>query len=126
MAVAPAAPAAGGAVTAKVVNIVPAAANGKCPQPKPPANPGPNQPVHGTVASVAGDTITVSDTDVNGNPSQTPVKVDDKTRYSLVGAVDSGAIAQGKCITASGTTKDASGALQATVISLAAANNGKC
>jgi hypothetical protein len=120
------APAAGGPVTAKAVNIVPAAANGKCAEPKPPANPAPNQPLRGTVASVAGDTITVSGTDVNGNPSQTPVKVDDKTRYSIVGAVDSGAIAQGKCITAAGKTKDEKGALQATAITLSAANNGKC
>jgi hypothetical protein len=124
--VASTAPAAGGAVTAKIVNIVPAAANGKCAEPKAPANPAPNQPLRGTVASVAGDTITVSTTDVNGNPSQTPVKVDDKTRYNRVGVVDSGAIAQGKCITAAGKTKDANGALQATAITLAAANNGKC
>ena len=75
---------------------------------------------------MAGDTITVSGTDVNGNPSQTPVKVNDKTLYHLVGDVDSRAIAQGKCVTAYGTTKDASGALQATAITLAAANNGKC
>ena len=126
VAVVPTAPAAGGAVTAKVVHIVPAAANGKCPQPKAPANPAPNQPLHGTVASVAGDTITVGITDANGNPSQTAVKVNDKTQYKLVGPADSGAIAQGKCITASGKTKDASGALQATGITLAPANNGKC
>jgi len=125
VAVVPTAPAAGGAVTAKAVSIVPAA-NGKCPQPKAPANPAPNQPVHGTVASVAGDTITVSGTDVNGNPSQTAVKVDDKTQYAQVNVANSGAIAQGKCITASGTTKDGGGALQAKAITLAAANNGKC
>ena len=53
------------------------------------------------------------------------MKVDDKTRYNQVNAVDSGAIAQGKCITALGKTKDQSGALQATAITLAAANNGK-
>ncbi len=125
VAVGPAGPAAGGAVTAKFVTIVPAAANGKCPQPKAPAN-APYQPLHGTVASVAGDTITVSGTDVNGNPSQTAVKVDDKTRYGQMGVADSGAVAQGKCITAYGKTKDEGGALQAASITLAAANNGKC
>jgi uncharacterized protein DUF5666 len=121
----PTAPASGAPVTAKIVSIVPAA-NGKCPQPKAPANSAPNQPLHGTVASVAGDTITVSTTDASGNPSQTAVKVNDKTQYDQVNHADSGAIAQGKCITASGKTKDANGALQATEITLKAANNGKC
>lgn len=122
----PAAPAAGGAVTAKVVAIVSVAANGKCSQPKAPANPAPNELLLGTVASVAGDTITVGGTDVNGNPSQTAVTVNDKTLYAQVVAASTGAIAQGKCITAAGTTKDASGALQALAITLASSNNGKC
>jgi hypothetical protein len=125
VAVVPAAPAAGGAVTAKVVRIVPPA-NGKCPQPKAAANSAPNEPILGTVASVAGDTITVGITDGNGNPSQTAVTVNDKTQYKLVSPADPWAIAQGKCITASGKTKDASGALQAGSITLSAANNGKC
>lgn len=121
----PTAPAAGGAVTAKSVRIVPAV-NGKCLQPKARAQPAANQPLRGTVASVAGGTITVSGTDVNGNPSQTAVAVDDKTQYWLVSVANSGAIAQGKCITASGTTRDERGALQAAAINLRSANNGKC
>lgn len=124
--VVPAAPPAGGAVTAKAVNIVLAGANGQCSQPKAPAKPAPNEPLRGTVASVEGDTITVSSTDANGKPTETAVKVDDKTRYNQSVTVDSGVIAQGKCITASGKTKDASGTLQATTITLAGADNGKC
>ena len=126
VAVVPAAPAAGGAVTARVVRIVPAGVNGKCSQPKAAANPGPNQPLQGTVASVAGDTITVGITDGNGNPSQAAVTVNDKTQYRLVSPADPGAIAPGKCITASGKTKDAGGALQATGITVGPTNNGKC
>jgi hypothetical protein len=113
----------GGAITAGMVRISPAA-NGQCPQPNQPPAGGSGTPRHpgiqGTVASVAGNTITVNTT----NPGQTTVTVSDRTRYSKEAAADSQAIAQGKCIAAQGT--EGSGALQATTISLRPANNGSC
>jgi hypothetical protein len=107
--------------------------DGKCPQPKtvPSGSPGallptgPVQAVIGTLASVAGNTISVTNTDANGNPAQTELTVTDKTYYSKVAPVTSEAIAQGKCINASGT-RDGGGTLQATYVSLTAAKNGKC
>jgi hypothetical protein len=107
--------------------------DGKCPQPKavPSGSPGallpagPVQAVIGTVASVAGNTISVTNTDANGNPSQTELTLTDKTRYSKGATVNSQAIAQGKCINASGT-KDGSGTLQATFVALSPADNGGC
>ena len=99
----------------------PPGGGGKCPQPKTIASgsPGALLPagppkVIGTVASVAGNTINVTVTDANGNPSQTAVTVTDKTHYSKGAPATSQAIAQGKCITASGT-KDGGGTLQATL-----------
>ena len=46
--------------------------------------PGPDKPFPavGTVASVEGNNIKVTDIDANGNPSQTDVTVTDKTQYS--------------------------------------------
>jgi hypothetical protein len=82
--------------------------------------------VIGTVASVAGNTIHVTVTDANGNPSQTDVAVTDKTQYSKDTPATSEAIAQGKCITAHGT-KDGGGTLQATVVALGPPNDkGQC
>jgi len=115
------APAPGGAVAAQSVQLSPPGGDGKCPQPK----TGPRK-VIGTVASVAGNTINVTVTDANGNPSQTAVTVTDTTRYSKGVSATSQAIAQGKCITARGT-KDGGGTLQATVVSLGPTNNkGQC
>ena len=133
-------PQSGGAITAQSVRVSPAV-DGKCPQPKeppagsttpapagtpsgpstapPPKNPG----IHGTVASLAGNTITVNTTDPGSTP-QTTVTVSDKTKYTKEGATNSQAIAAGKCITARGTEN--SGALQATTIRLRPASNGKC
>ncbi|WP_234808358.1 DUF5666 domain-containing protein [Mycolicibacter kumamotonensis] len=126
-------PAPGGPATAISVALNPPAGDGKCPQPKPaaagsPDAPGPNQPftVVGTVASVAGDTIDVADTDANGNPSQTGVTATDKTTYVKGVSADSEAVAQGKCITARGTL-DGGGTLQATFVSVAPVNaKGQC
>jgi hypothetical protein len=106
---------------------------GKCPQPKaiPSGSPGalvpagPLQAVIGTVNGVAGNTITVASTDANGKPVQTNMNVVDQARLTKGGAGTSQAIAQGKCINAAGT-KDGSGKLQATVVTLIAANDGKC
>ncbi len=115
------APAPGGPVTAAVVDLTPPGGDGKCPQPK----TGPRK-VIGTVASVAGNTINVTVTDANGNPSQTAVTVTDTTHYSKGVSATSQAIAQGKCITAHGT-KDGGGTLQAKVVAVSPANNkGQC
>ena len=116
------APAPGGAVTAASVHLSPqgVGGDGKCPQPK----TGPRK-VIGTVASVAGNTVNVSVTDANGNPAQTAVAVIDTTKYSKAAAATSQAIAQGKCITARGT-KDGGGTLQAAVVALGPARDGKC
>jgi hypothetical protein len=114
------APPPGGPVTAAAVHLSPAGGDGKCPQPK----TGPRK-VIGTVASVAGDTIHVTVTDASGNPSQTDVTVTDKTHYAKRASATSQAIAQGKCITARGT-KDGGGTLQATVVAVGPAHDGKC
>jgi len=120
-------------ITAKSVRVSPAV-DGKCPRPnQPPAGsstPGPspsNGPaagrgVGGTVASVAGDTITV-----NGNDGAAPttVAVTDTTRYTKHASASTQSIAQGKCMTAQGSL-DGSGAIQATAINLRPANDGQC
>jgi hypothetical protein len=111
----------GGTATAKSVRLNPQGAGGKCPQPK---NPQPRMVV-GTVASVAGNTITVGVTDANGNPAQTAVTVTDTTRYTKHATATSQAITQGKCITAWGN-KDGGGTLQAKGVALGAADNGQC
>jgi hypothetical protein len=122
------------AVTAQSVRVS-APVDGKCPQTKqqagsataPPSSAAPakNRGINGTVASVAGNTINVTSTDVGGNASQTAVTVTDKTKYTKQAITDGQAITQGKCITARGT-KDGGGTLQATTITLQPANNGKC
>ena len=101
----------GGAITAQFVRVSPAV-DGKCPEPKH------NAGVAGTVASVAGNTITV-----NGTSSQSTVTV--TTRYTKQTATDAQAVGQGKCVAARGT-KDDSGTLQATSISVQQADNGTC
>jgi hypothetical protein len=103
------------------VQLNPPGGDGKCPQPK---NTSPNAVV-GTVASVAGNSVTVTATDANGNPSPTEVTVTDQTRYTKGAAATSQAIAQGKCINASGT-KDSGGTLQAKAVNLVPATNGGC
>ena len=104
------------------MQLNPQGGDGKCPQPK---TSSPTSQVIGTVASVAGNTINVTVTDANGNPSETDVTVTDTTQYSKHASATSQAIAQGKCITAQGT-KDGGGTLQATVVTLGPANDGKC
>ncbi|MEZ0353260.1 DUF5666 domain-containing protein [Mycobacterium sp. pR1184] len=114
-------------LTAASVRVSPAV-DGKCPSGNapggsttpPPGAGAKNPPVRGTVASVAGNTITVT-----GAGSQTPVTVTDQTRYSKQASADTQAIAQGKCLTAQGN-QDGSGTLQATTIDLRPAHDGKC
>jgi hypothetical protein len=120
------------------------AVNGTCPPPKeavpgsgPPGSTSPapsgspttapakGQPVRGAVASVVGNTITVTSSDASGNTKQTTVTVDDKTKYTKQASADSDAITAGKCLSARGTM-DNGGTLQATTINLRPANDGKC
>lgn len=95
------------------------AVDGKCPQGKQPTTPGKHAPIQGSVASVAGQTITI-----NTAAAPQTVTVTDQTKYTKMAPATSQAIAQGKCITARGSEDN--GTLQATVISLRPAANGKC
>ena len=120
----------GGAITAQFVRISPAI-NGQCAEPKHPAGAPPSggaakhRMVSGTVASVAGNTITVNGTDASGGSSPSSVMVTDTTKYTKSAATDAQALTQGKCVSARGT-KDGSGTLQATTISVQQADNGSC
>jgi hypothetical protein len=122
------APAGGGPITALAVRLSPAV-DGKCPEPKQPAGaaggPAGRHFVLGTVGSVAGNTITVNETDATGKTTPTAVTVNDTTKYSKQSATDAQGLAQGRCIAARGT-KDDSGTLQATAISVSPADNGNC
>jgi hypothetical protein len=135
------APASSGSITAQAV-LIGTPTNGNCGQPQggpagqggpggpggPPGGPGgPGghwgaQPVRGTVASVNGDTITVTTT---GNPSQVNVSATNTTNYAKHTVANTQAITQGQCLAARGT-KDGSGTLQAVAIILRPANNGSC
>jgi len=88
-----------------------------------------NRPEHeairGTVASVSGNTITVSSTDPNGGTTPTTVTVNNETAYAKRVPADQSAIVAGKCIAAHGAN-DASGNLQAATITLRAAKDGSC
>jgi Domain of unknown function (DUF5666) len=103
----------GGPVTAQNV-LVSTSNDGKCPQPQD------NHGVRGAVASVNGNTISVT---TGGN--QNNVTVTPTTTYAKRAAANDQAIAQGKCINARGT-KDSGGVLQATAINLRPASNGSC
>jgi len=124
----------GNTINARSVRISPAV-DGKCPQPMQPpvgstipAPPVPSGPpardagIHGTVASVAGSTITING---DGSTSPTTVTVSDRTKYSKEGTANAQAIASGKCISAQGT-QGSGGTLQATAITLRPAADGKC
>jgi hypothetical protein len=104
-----------GPVTAHTVLVSPAR-NGKCPQ----AQDG--RGVRGTVASVNGNTIAVA---TAGNPTPTTVGINGDTGYAKRVAANPQAITAGKCITGRGT-KDSSGALQATSITVRPAGNRPC
>lgn len=109
---------AGGTITAQSVRVSPAV-DGKCPAPKHHAG------ISGTVASVVGHTITVTAANATGDTTQTDVTVTDTTTYTKQAATDAQALAQGKCLAAHGT-KDDSGTLQATAISVQPTDNGTC
>jgi hypothetical protein len=115
----------GGTITAQFVRVSPAV-DGKCQEPKYPAGANAkHRAITGTVATVAGNTITVNATDADGNSSQSSVTVTDTTKYTKQTATDAQALGQGKCVAARGT-KDDSGTLQATSISVQQADNGAC
>jgi uncharacterized protein DUF5666 len=125
-------------VTAASVRLSPSV-NGTCPPGKesgqgststPPSGsptplPAKPKPVRGSVASVAGNTITVAGADASGNTTQTAVTVDDNTKYSKLTTATPAAITQGKCVNARGTL-DNGGTLQATTIKLRPTVDGKC
>jgi hypothetical protein len=74
---------------------------------------------------VAGNTIVVASTDADGKPTQTNMNVREQTHLTKGASQSSQAIEQGKCISAAGN-KDGGGTLQATSVTLIAANDGKC
>lgn len=125
-------------ITAATVKIS-ESVNGACPKqqqaPGGSSSPAPSLPpsqapakparVHGSVASVSGNTINLTNTDPSGNSTQTTVTVDDKTQYRKQSPANIDAITPGKCLSARGT-KDNGGALQATSIKLRQAVDGKC
>ncbi|MUL77516.1 DUF5666 domain-containing protein [Mycolicibacterium sp. CBMA 226] len=77
--------------------------------------------INGTVASVNGSTIMVTDAD----NAQITVTVTPDTRYTKSASADAKAIAAGMCLGARGT-KDGNGALQATFAMVRPAVNGAC
>lgn len=85
-----------------------------------------HQAVRGTVASVSGNTITVTGADSNGGAAgPTTVTVTNDTTYAKRAPADHNAIVAGKCVAAHGAN-DASGNLQAASITLRAAKDGAC
>jgi hypothetical protein len=105
-----------GPVTAQTV-LVSAANNGQCPQPQGNQN---NPGVRGAVGSVSGSTITVTSAGTS-----TEVMLTADTTYAKRAASNPQAITAGKCIAARGT-KDNTGALQATSITVRQAGNRPC
>lgn len=95
-----------GTVTAQSVTVT-ASADGKCP---PPAG------FYGTVASVSGNTITVTGLVPGGPGAPTTVTVTDSTSYQRQTPSDAQAITNGKCLGANGTQDG--GVLHAAMISL--------
>lgn len=77
--------------------------------------------INGTVTSVTGNTITVTDAD----NAQVTVTVTPDTRYTKSAAADAKVIATGMCLGARGT-KDGSGVLQATFAMVRPAVDGAC
>ena len=109
---------AGGAITAESVEISPAI-GGKCPPPRePPSAPSSGEPagVYGAVASVSGNTFTVTETDPTGKTRHSDVTVTNTTTYTKHAVTNTQALQQGKCMAAQGTMTG--GALQAATIDL--------
>ena len=75
-------------------------------------------------AEVAPNTVVVN-VNQNGSTSQSNLTVDNNTTYTKRASATSAAITQGECLAARGTV-DTSGALQATNVTVAPAQNGSC
>ncbi|HEX7322124.1 MAG TPA: DUF5666 domain-containing protein [Mycobacterium sp.] len=122
------APADGGTITAKWV-LISTAVDGKCPHRQgsgpTPAEPAHHYAVRGVVDSVAGDTVTVTRTDAAGATSPATVTVTDATHYKRRVPAAAAAITQGSCVAAGGT-RDGSGVLQATRVTVWVATDGAC
>lgn len=117
------APADSGAITAKWVAIS-TPVDGKCPQRPGGADAAPpplHRGVRGVVDSVAGETVTVK----GENGAQTTVTIIDSTHLRRLSPTSASAISAGKCVAARGTN-DADGVLQATRVSVWAADDGTC
>ncbi|WP_156690627.1 hypothetical protein [Mycobacterium sp. Marseille-P9652] len=125
-------------VTAASVQVS-QAVNGACPKEKKtapgsngpapsgsPTTPAPAKPtwVQGAVAFVNGNTVNLTGTDASGNTTQTPVTVNDKTKYTKVAAAAADAVTPGKCLYARGTMDNAT--LQATSLRVRPAVDNKC
>lgn len=113
-------PGANGSVTAAAVQIS-SAKNGACFANARQSAGGPGV-LRGTVDSVDATTLVVAPA---GGTTPVTVILDSTTGYARHTPAEAGAIAQGKCVMARGTT-DGSGTLQADTIALRPAVNGKC
>ena len=100
--------------------IIAPATNGDCNAPR----NGNAAVVRGTVAWVNGNTVVVN-VNQNGSTSQANLTVDNNTTYMKRTSATSAAITQGECLAARGTN-DTNGALQATSVTVAPAQNGSC
>ena len=117
-------PADTGTITAKWVAIS-TPVDGKCPQ-RPvgadiSAPPFPHRGVRGVVTAVSGDTVTVN-ADGGG---QTNVTIIDSTHLRRLAPISASSISTGKCVAARGS-KDDSGVLQATRVTVWAPEEGNC
>lgn len=113
-------PGANGAVTAAAVQIS-SAHNGTC-FASARQSAGAAGVLRGTVNSVDATTLIVAPA---GGTTAATVDLASTTRYARHAPADAQAIVQGKCVAARGTT-DGSGVLQADMITLRPAVNGKC
>jgi hypothetical protein len=111
-----AAPAPGGPPEPAKAITVSAASNGKCPEAIA------DNAVRGMVASVNGQTVSVSN---SSQPEPTAVTVDPGTQYTRQASVSALAITPGACLSAVGTL-DPGGILQATSATVGPPVNGIC
>jgi hypothetical protein len=101
--------------------MIGASSNGQCAAPQNARG----RAVRGTVASVNGNTVVLNVSGDNGSTSPTNLAVDSNTTYTKRASATPAVITQGECLAAGGS-KDSSGALQATNITVAQENNGTC
>jgi hypothetical protein len=112
-----AAPAPGGPPgPAKTITVSAAESNGKC------SEAIADNAVRGTIASVNGQTVSVSN---SSQPEPTAVTVDPGTKYTRQASVSALAITPGACLSAVGTL-DSGGVLQAASATVGSPVNGVC